>query len=323
MATDLDVGVSIVVPVYRSTSSLVDLVERASQTLSSTPHEFVLVDDGSPGDSWSVIVKLSQRYPVIGIRLGRNVGQQAALLAGVRVARFDRTVTLDDDLQNPPEEIPRLLKALEEQNVDLVFGFRTVLATKWWRRGGSRLLRLVVSTVAGDQNLRHSSPFRAFRTQLRDASSMVTGSRVILDGLLLWGTGRVGHIEVEHHRRAHNRSGYGFRQLVGIAFDVVTGYSTRPLRATSWLGFLSAGFGLGILVYVIGRYLVTGTSVAGFPFLASIVALFAGAQLVALGIMGEYLARMHIRLSGQPIYVVAETVTPVERPGRNQTGSTA
>ena len=310
MGPELDSGVSVVVPVYRSTSSLVELVQRVSQVLSTRPHEFVLVDDGSPGESWSVIVELSRRYPVTGIRLGRNAGQQAALLAGVRAARFDTTVTLDDDLQNPPEEIPRLLRALDELDVDLVYGYRTTQATAWWRSAGSNVLRAVVSTLARDLELRYLSPFRAFRTRIRDAAEGVTGPRLVLDGMLQWGTGRIGHVEVEHHERTHGRSGYGVRQLFVFALDVITGYSTRPLRATSWLGFLSAAFGLGILAYVIGRYILVGTSVAGFPFLASIIALFSGAQLLALGIIGEYLARMHIRMLGQPTYVIGEIITP-------------
>lgn len=315
---DLHPGVSVVVPVYRSTSSLFELVRRVSQTLSVTPHELVLVDDGSSGETWSVIVELSEQYPVTGIRLGRNAGQQAALLAGVRAAQFDTTVTLDDDLQNPPEEILRMLRALDELNVDLVYGYRKTLATAWWRSAGSRALRAAVSMLARDLQLRYLSPFRAFRTQLRDAAATVTGPRLVLDGILQWGTDRVGHIEVDHHERAHGRSGYGVRQLFVFALDVVTGYSTRPLRVTAWLGFLSAALGLGILSYVIGRYMLVGTNVAGFPFLASIIALFSGAQLLALGIIGEYLARIHMRMLGQPTYVIAETVTSPERSGESR-----
>jgi undecaprenyl-phosphate 4-deoxy-4-formamido-L-arabinose transferase len=300
-------------------------VQRATKALADTPHEFILVDDGSPGESWAVVRELSQRFPVTGIRLGRNAGQQAALLAGVRSARFETTVTLDDDLQNPPEEIPRLVRALEEQNVDLVYGYRKTQATAWWRRAGSRILRIVVSTLARDLQLRHVSPFRAFRTRLRDAATAVTGPRLVLDGMLQWGTDRVGYVEAEHHARMQGRSGYGPRQQLTLALDVVTGYSTRPLRATSWLGFLSAVFGVGVLAYVIGQYILLGTSVAGFPFLASIIALFSGAQLLSLGIIGEYLARMHVRMLGQPTYVIAEitsfTALPTEGAHSDQHGA--
>lgn len=300
-------GVSVVVPVFRTVETLPLLVSRISAVLAPVPYEVILVDDGSPTTTWEAIARLArERAEVRGLRLGRNAGQHAALLAGVRAARFAVTVTLDDDLQNPPEEIPRLLAALDEQGVDLVYGFRRVQAGPRWRRGAGDLARWSVGRLAG-LDLRHLSPFRAFRTRLRDGAEALTGPRVVLDAVLQWGTDRIGHVDVEHHARRDGRSGYGLRRLAAFALDMITGYSTRPLRATTWLGFTSALFGLGVLAFVVGRYLVDGSSVTGFPFLASTVAIFAGAQLVALGVIGEYLARMHVRLLGQPTYVVAET----------------
>lgn len=123
------------------------------------------------------------------------------------------------------------------------------------------------------------------------------------------GTDRIGHVDVEHHARQDGRSGYGLGRLAAFALDMVTGCSTRPLRATTWPGFASALFGPRVLTFVVGRYLLLdGSSVAGFPFLAAATAIFAGARLVALGVIGEHLARMHVRLHGQPTYVIAETV---------------
>jgi glycosyltransferase involved in cell wall biosynthesis len=305
---DLPRGTSVVAPVYRSTATLPELVRRVRAVLEPEPFEVVLVDDGSPAETWEVVTGLAAADPsVVGLRLGRNAGQHAALLAGVRAARFATIVTLDDDLQNPPEEIPRLLAALEGQRLDLVYGFRAVQAGPRWRRSAGDAVRWALGRLTG-LDLRHLSPFRAFRARIREAGSAATGPRVVLDAILQWGTDRVGHVEVAHHPRADGRSGYSLRRLVGFALDMVTGYSTRPLRATAWLGFSSATFGLGVLIYVVGRYLVTGTSVAGFPFLASTIALFSGAQLVALGVIGEYLARIHVRSLGQPTYVVAERV---------------
>lgn len=302
----LRIGVSIVVPAFRSATSLPLLVERLEQVLSGREFEVVIVDDGSSDGTWREIERLSGASPrVSGLRLGRNAGQHAALLAGVRAARFATTVTLDDDLQNPAEEIPRLLAALEDERLDLVYGFRAVQAGPRWRRSSGDVVRWALGRLTGLE-LRHLSPFRAFRTRIREAGAAATGPRVVLDALLQWGTDRIGHVEVAHHPRADGRSGYSLRRLIGFALDMVTGYSTRPLRATAWIGFSSAAFGLGVLVFVVGRYLVTGTSVAGFPFLASIIAVFSGAQLVALGVIGEYLARMHVRALGQPTYHVVE-----------------
>ena len=305
---DIGAGVSVVVPVHRSVGTLPVLVARISDALGSCPHEVILVDDGSPAPTWATIARLaSERTRVRGIRLGRNAGQHAALLAGVRAARFAITVTLDDDLQNPPEEIPRLVATLDDRDADLVYGFRRIQAGPRWRRVAGDLARWSVGQLSG-LDLRHLSPFRAFRTRLRDGAVALGGPRVVLDAVLQWGTDRVAHVDVEHHPREDGRSGYRFRHLLSFAMDMITGYSTRPLRATTWLGFTSAVFGLAVLAYVVGRYLTDGTSVAGFPFLASTIAIFAGAQLVALGVIGEYLARMHVRLLGQPTYVIADRI---------------
>ena len=308
--TALPLGVSVVIPAFRSARSLPELTGRIRDVLQPLrlAYEVLIVEDGGDDATWEVIAQVAAVDPEVrGIRLGRNAGQHAALLAGLRDARFAITVTLDDDLQNPPEEIPRLLEELEQQELDLVYGAPVRRSTTLLRRAGSGLLRSILTRLAGFDPAQ-LSPFRAFRTRLRDAGRDVAGPRVVLDVILRWGTDRIGHVEVEHHRRTDGRSGYSIRRLIGFAFDIITGYSTRPLRATAWLGFLSAGFGVVVLVYVVGRYLTTGISVAGFPFLASTIALFAGAQLVALGVIGEYLARMHVRILGQPSYVVAERI---------------
>lgn len=308
------VGVSVVVPAFGSTSSLEALVRRVHAALPGREHEILLVDDGSAAATWAAIVALAATDRTVhGIRLGRNAGQHAALLAGLRSARHPLTVTIDDDLQNPPEEIPRLLEALESEHLDLVYGAPREVAAPAWRRAGGRAVRRWLSRLTG-LDLRHLSSFRAFRTRLREAAEAASGPRVVLDAVLQWGTGRVGHVEVRHDPRRDGRSGYGFRRLVGFALDMLTGYSTRPLRATTWIGFSSAAFGLLILIYVVGRYLLLGTSVAGFPFLASTVAILSGAQLIALGVMGEYLARIHLRSLGQPTYTIAERTTDRRTP---------
>ncbi len=301
-------GVSVVVPVYRSTRTLEELVARIRAVLTGRPYEIVLVDDGSPGDTWQVVRGLVRTDgAVVGLRLGRNAGQHAALLAGLRAARFPITVTLDDDLQNPPEEIPRLLGALEEGRWDLVYGTAQETAAATWRRIAGTAARRLLTRVSG-LDLTSMSSFRVFRTDLRDAAQEVSGPRVTLDPILQWGTDRIGRVEVAHLPRTDGRSGYTLRSLLAFTVDMMTGYSTRPLRATTWLGFASALFGLAILGFVLLQYFVLGTSATGFPFIASTIALFAGAQLVALGVIGEYLARIHLRSLGRPTYVVAEVV---------------
>jgi glycosyltransferase involved in cell wall biosynthesis len=299
-------GVSVVVPVYQSNRTLRHLVDRIEASLDGQNWELILVDDGSDAPTWTIVADLAASEKITGIRLSRNSGQHAALLAGIRQARFDVIVTLDDDLQNPPEEIPRLLGLLQSEDVDLVYGWSPSPAQDWWRRAGSSVLRRVILRLLGVSGAERIGPFRAFRTRLRDGFSGNMGPGVSLDALLSWTTSRLRWIEVGHAERHDGRSGYSLRTLSRFAFDVITGFSTAPLKWVTRLGFAAALFGLSVLVYVVGGYFVRGTTVAGFAFMTSLIALFSGAQMLSIGILGEYLGRTHVRVMGQPTYVVAE-----------------
>lgn len=305
----LESGVSAVVPVYGSVASLAPLCDRLVAALEGRTFEVILVDDGSATPTWAAIAGLTARQFIRGIRLSRNSGQHAALLAGIRAARFDTIVTLDDDLQNPPEEIPRLLQELaEREDIDLVYGWSQNRSHRLWRRIGSALLRHAVLRSLGATGTDRIGSFRAFRTRLRDGFSGSVGPGVSIDALLAWSTTRSTTIEVAHHERSDGHSGYSLATLRRFALDVITGYSTVPLRIVTRLGVVTALFGFGVLVYVVGSYFVRGTSVAGFPFLASMIALFSGTQMLSLGIIGEYLGRTHARVMGRPAYVVAESI---------------
>jgi glycosyltransferase involved in cell wall biosynthesis len=299
-------GVSVVVPVFRSGPTLSELVERVDAVLADTPHEIVLVDDGSPESTWEVVRSLATAHDnVRALRLGRNFGQHNALVAGVRAASYELTITIDDDLQNPPEEMPTLLEALHA-GLDVVYGTPSAASQDRWRRTAGRLSRWAMAGALGAENAAKMTSFRAFRTDLRRAFDGEVGPSVSLDALLSWGTNRFGSVEVRHDARQEGSSNYSFRRLLRFAIDTATGYSALPLQVATTVGFATAIFGLGLLVWVLGRLVVEGGSAPGFPFLASAIAIFSGVQLMTLGIMGEYLARMHFRLMRKPTYVVAE-----------------
>lgn len=293
---------------FRSRESLLPLVQRLHRALSQTEHEIVLVDDGSPKETWDAIRSITESDDhVVGIRLGRNAGQHGALLAGVRASRYDVTVTIDDDLQNPPEEIPRLVSQLSD-DVDVVYATPQSTAQVGWRRLSGRLARQFFALILGATNMAHASSFRAFRTNLRDGFPGDLGPSVALDALLSWSTSRFDWIEVAHHERHDGKSNYSLRKLLTFAFDTATGYSTRPLKLALIQGFLTAIFGVVVLIFVTVRSLLFSSSVPGFAFLASIVSLFSGVQLITIGIIGEYLSRMHFRIMRKPTYVIAEKV---------------
>ena len=307
-------GVSVVVPAYNSEQTLRPLVERITATFEALqrPVEVILVNDGSRDDSWREIDVLSARYGhVQGIDLTRNYGQHNALLCGIRTAQYPLIVTIDDDLQNPPEEIPKLLAKLEEGH-DVVYGCPEHEQHGFLRDLASRMTKLVMQEAMGTDIAGRISAFRVFRTDLLSSMASYRSAHVNIDVLLTWATTRFEAIYVEHAPRTAGTSNYTLRKLLVHALNMLTGFNTSILRAASVLGLIFAFFGCGVLAFVLIRFLISGSPVRGFPFLASIVAIFSGAQLLSLGIIGEYLARMHYRLMERPVYAVRRT-TPETR----------
>jgi glycosyltransferase involved in cell wall biosynthesis len=305
-------SVSIVIPVYKSSEILEELVTELTQSLSEMvpKYELILVNDGSPDRSWQVIEELSSRFPSIrGINMMRNYGQHNALLCGIRTAKYPILVTMDDDLQHSPADIPRLLKRLAE-GYDVVYGSPSQEIHGLWRDLASQITKLALRSTMGVDIARNVSAFRAIRTQVRKSFANYQGPYVNIDVLLAWGTNRFSAVTVDHNPRRRGESSYTLRKLLVHALNMITGFSILPLQLASLMGFVFAVFGLLVLIYVVGRFLIQGGSVPGFPFLASTIAIFSGVQLFALGIIGEYLARMHFRLMDRPPYVIADQ-TPV------------
>ncbi len=303
-------SISVVIPVYNSEPTLVELTDRIHAVLVSRVQvfEIILVNDGSQDGSWDVILELVGRNPAIrGINLMRNYGQHNALLAGIERARYEVIVTLDDDLQHPPEELPKLLTKLEE-GYDLVYGKPLLRNHSLWRNFSSKVLKTALKVVLGAEMASHSSPFRAFRTVLRRGFANFADAQLSVDVLLSWSAERITHLPVEHCVRCAGRSGYTLAKLMFLAFNMLTGYSTLPLRIASSVGLGTSLVGLGMFFYVIIRRLLQTDPVPGFAWLAAEIALFAGMQLFAIGVIGEYMARLHFRTMGKPPYVVREEV---------------
>ena len=305
MPLSLQPSISVVIPVYNSSSTLLELVDRISSVLSksSIDFEIVLVNDGSRDESWKIIENICQKYHFVsGINLMRNYGQHNALLCGIRAARKEVVITMDDDLQHPPEEIPNLIDKLSE-GYDVVYGFPRKLPHSFWRNIFSRFTKRTLAMVMGIKTVSEISAFRAFKTDLRKAFDHYNSPGVIIDALLSWGTNRFTSILVNEYPREQGTSNYNFFKLASQGLLVLTGFSTIPLRIASWMGFFITTLGLGVLIYVFTIYFTLG-SIPGFPFLASIISIFSGAQLFALGIFGEYLARIFDRSLERPTYIV-------------------
>ena len=300
--------ISFVVPVYRSAESLPELHRRISAVFGNGEQdlEILFVEDCGGDDSWSVIQRLAAADPCVrGFSMSRNYGQHNALLCGIREAHGETIVTLDDDLQHPPEEIAKLLAKLDD-------GYDVVYGPPVWEQHGllrdlaSQITKLALEGAMGAANARQVSALRALRTRLRDAFAEYRSPTVNIDVLLTWATTSFSAVRVRQEARKYGQSGYTPRKLMRHALNMMTGFSTRPLQLASLMGFVFALFGLAILAYVLIRWLMQGSAVPGFAFLASIIAIFSGAQMMALGIIGEYLARMHFRTMERPAYVVAK-----------------
>ncbi len=303
-------NVSIVVPVFNSEGTLSTLVRRLKSQLETltSAYELILINDGSLDGSWERIRQLALEYDwVRGIDLMNNYGQHNALLCGIRNAQYDIIVTMDDDLQHPPEEIPKLLEKLS-QGYDVIYAIPQKECHSFWRNWASRITKLILQSVMGAEMARNISAFRAFRSKLRDAFASYNNEFVSIDVLLTWGTKRFGAIPVRHEARIKGRSQYTFRKLITHSLNMMTGYSTLPLQVSGIMGFGLILFGLVLMLYVIGRYILEGGSVPGFPFLASIIIIFSGAQLFSLGIMGVYLGRLHVHNLGRPHEVIRGVV---------------
>lgn len=303
-------SISVVIPVYRSENSLPLLVKDLAAELPklSDDYEVILVEDDGGDGSWKAIEQLSAKHEFVrGYKLMRNFGQHNALLCGIRAARCDLIVTMDDDLQHPTGHVRVLLDKLAE-GYDVVYGAPTNLRHGLLRNVASQTTKVVLGGVMGAETARNVSAFRVFRTNLRDGFAHFRGPLVNIDVLLTWATSSFVAIRVPHAPRSIGKSNYTFGKLVAHAFNMMTGFSTLPLRLASALGLVMTAFGSVILAYIaFSQLFAFRLEVPGFTFTASLVSIFAGVQMFALGIIGEYLARMYLRVMDRPAYVVRQT----------------
>lgn len=301
-----EVDVSVVVPVYNSDDTLDSLIMRLEAVFSETGRSFevVFVDDGSMDGSWPTLERMqaSRAERVTAVQLMRNFGQHNALMCGFRHCRGAYVITMDDDLQNPPEEIPRLLHAIEAGNLDLVYGVEANKQHEDWRNLGSAVTRYFYRTVFKSQV--SPTSFRVIRRSLVDSVLTYDLNYTYVDGLLAWNTQRVGTVEVAHHARESGRSGYSLSKLLLLAFNLFTNFSLLPLQFVSLCGFLAALAGFAVGGFYVAQYFLANIAVPGFGSIIVAVLVLGGMQLLALGIMGEYLGRLHINVNRKPQYTV-------------------
>jgi undecaprenyl-phosphate 4-deoxy-4-formamido-L-arabinose transferase len=306
-----DVDVSVVIPVFNGALSIGSVVERVLRVFSSRSVEVILVDDGSADNSATVCEELCQRGPVSLIRLARNFGEHNAVLAGLAHTRGRFIAVLDDDAQNPPEELPRMLELLIREQLDVVYGRYAERQHSWSRRLGSWFNDRVANVMLGKPRGLYLSSFKVMNSFLVDQIIQYTGPHPYIDGIICRTTTRMGQLLVQHDARAVGQSNYTLRRLVRLWLNMFMGYSILPLRVTSLMGMTISMLSIFWLALIlIDKLWISPGMTSGIPTVLACMVLFSGVQLMVLGMLGEYVGRMFLATNGQPQYIVRNIVRP-------------
>jgi len=315
--------ISVVIPVYNEEANLDALIDRCLRTCEELgrPFEIILVDDGSTDGSSGKITRAAEGNPgvVIGVLLNRNYGQHAAVLAGLEESQGNIIVTLDADLQNPPEEIPRLVQKIDEGH-DVVGSVRRNRRDRLFRRVSSYLINRVVQRSTGIMMTDYGCMLRAYRRQVVDAILACPERSTFIPVLANSFARRTTEIEVQHHKRSNGPSKYGLWKLINLQFDLVTSMTTFPLRLLSVLGVAvsALGFTFGLFLLVMRVYYGAAWAAEGVFTLFALLFMFVGAQFIAMGLLGEYIGRIYQDVRARPRYFVHKVIRNTEGNERPQ-----
>jgi undecaprenyl-phosphate 4-deoxy-4-formamido-L-arabinose transferase len=299
------VTLSVVIPVYNSERTVAEVSERLIELYGSRHRlKIILVNDGSTDQSAKVCLLLSQKHPEITfINLSRNFGQHNATLAGMHYADGDFTVTMDDDLQHPPQEVGKLLKKIQEGH-DIVYGQYEHKRHSTIRNVGSRLNNIMAWAMIGKPTTYDFTSFRIMRRHVTQEITKYDAPFPYIDGLILRTSSDIGLVAVRHENRAHGGSNYTIRKLIGLWFNGFFNFSLLPLRLSIWCGFIMATFGFLFSLIQVMHKLLNPTAVLGWTSLITSIMLFSGVQLAATGIIGEYIGRIFLTQNKTPSFVV-------------------
>jgi undecaprenyl-phosphate 4-deoxy-4-formamido-L-arabinose transferase len=303
------VGLSIVVPVYRGAATVGRLVEALSVLHPAGGIEIVLVNDGSPDDSGAVCRRLAAEatVPLTYVEHARNFGEHNAVMSGLRVARGAYVITMDDDLQNPPEEVLKLYDHARLGGWDVVYTRYAVKEHEGWRNLGSRFANGVADLLLDKPKGLYLSSFRCMSSLVTREIAKYAGPYPYVDGLIMQVTQRIDSIEVRHLARMEGRSNYTLRRLVRLWLNLATNFSLLPVRLAVFAGVAMGLLGLVAALFVIGEAMM-GETPSGWASSMTVTLLLSGVQFLILGVLGEYVGRAFLSANGTPQGVVREVV---------------
>jgi glycosyltransferase involved in cell wall biosynthesis len=298
-------SVSIVIPFFKS-DVIEELVDRLFQNLDGfCVFEIVIVDDGSKYKNWEYLNnKFKETKKLKIVELAKNFGQHNAIIAGISVAKYELVATLDDDLQNPPQELVKILNFFNSNDFDLVYGYSESPNHSIYRNLMSSILKNSMSKLMGVRNIQKISSFRVFSRNIFGDSTKDAMGDVSVDAILNWKTDNVGYLEVLHDPRGSGNSNYNFKKLFDFATTTIVSYSIVPLKLATYLGLVISTLGFVVLLSLITRYFLFGTDVPGFTATASLVLFLSGFQLVFLGLIGQYLGKIHFQTMKKPSFFI-------------------
>jgi undecaprenyl-phosphate 4-deoxy-4-formamido-L-arabinose transferase len=302
--------ISIVIPVYKGAGTIGPLVDRLTAVLNTYALQLVLVNDDSPDDSDAVCRSLCQRYPdtITYVKLAKNFGEHNAVMAGLHHARGDYVVIMDDDFQNPPEEVTRLIDHACTNEYDIVYTYYPHKRHHWFRNLGSRFNDRVATFMLHKPRNLYLSSFKCLSRFAVGEILKYTGPYPYIDGLALRCTRNIGTIEVRHEPRREGQSSYTFRKLVRLWLNMFVNFSVMPLRVSTLMGLLFSAFGFVMGLWMFIERMLRPDLPVGIASVIVAIFLFSGVQLVMLGLLGEYLGRLFLSSNQTPQYVVRDVV---------------
>jgi polyisoprenyl-phosphate glycosyltransferase len=306
-------NLSIVIPVYGGEKTISELTSQIRSFFNNQAHqvmnyEIIFVCDHSPDNSWNVICSLAQQCSEVqGILLGINAGQHNALMAGFAQAKGEIIITMDDDLQHSPSDIGALLAEIKAGK-DVVYASFINRKHALWKRAGSFLNNIVASYLIKKPKDLYLSPFRAFKASIKNELLRYQGPYVYVDGLILSVTRNIGSVLVPHHARYDGVSNYGLKKSISLWLKMATNFSIFPLRLTSFMGIIISFVGFLFAILLIVQKFTLDRMPIGWSSLIVTILIIGGLQLLAIGMVGEYLGRVLLTLNSRPQYVVADRV---------------